>query len=126
MGCGAAHWTYTTYTGAKSENMATKNSDNSPAGNAARASIAAQQREHRRRNRGTTDSADWSTASADTLLRTIVAVTGSGCAIQLGYTRDGGSFVIRIVGDGEPFNEFVRPTEDLELYLKSLELDYAK
>lgn len=106
--------------------MAIKKDDNSPAGNAARASIAAQQREHRRRNRGTTDSADWATANSDTLLRTICAVTSAGCAIQLGYTRDGGSFVIRIVGDGEPFNEFVRPTEDLELYLKSLELDYAK
>lgn len=122
----AAHWTHTTYTGDKSENMARKPEDNSPAGNAARAAIAAQQREHRRRNRGTTDRADWSTANPDTLLRTICSVVNAGCAIQLGYTRDGGSFVIRIVGDGEPFNEFVRPTEDLELYLKSLELDYAK
>lgn len=123
---GAAHWTYTIYIGDRSEQMAIKKDDNSPAGNAARASIAAQQREHRRRNRGAVDTADWSTVEADQLLRAIVAVTSAGCAIQLGYTRDGGSFVIRIVGDGEPFNEFVRPTEDIGLYFESLIMDYAK
>lgn len=106
--------------------MAIKKDDNSPAGNAARASIAAQQREHRRRNRSTGDTADWATVAPDQLLRAIVAVTGAGCAIQLGYTRDGGSYVIRIVGDGEPFNEFVRPTEDIGLYFESLILDYSK
>lgn len=106
--------------------MAIKKDDNSPAGNAARASIAAQQREHRRRNRGTSDTADWSTCSADTLLRTVATVTAAGCAIQFGYTKDGGSFVIRIVGDGDPFNEFVRPTENLELYLEGLTADYRK
>lgn len=106
--------------------MARKPEDNSPAGNAARAKIAEAQRRNRRSNRGTGETADWASANSDLVLRTICSITSAGCAVQFGYTRDGGSFVIRVVGDGEPFNEYVRPTEDLDLYLESLRSDYAK
>jgi len=106
--------------------MARKPEDNSPAGNAARESIAKQQREHRRRNRGNSETADWSNADAGKLHRAVCDLTGAGCAIQFGYTKDGGSFVIRIVGDGEPYNEYVRPTESIDEYLDSLALDFAK
>jgi len=106
--------------------MARKPEDNSPAGNAARASIAAQQREHRRRNRGTSEVASWADANPMLILDAISKLTAVGCAIQFGYTRDGGSFVIRVVGDGEPFNEYVRPTEDIDQYLTALALDYEK
>jgi len=106
--------------------MAKKPEDNSPQGNAARASIASQQREHRRRSRGTDQQADWSNADPAILYRVICNVTGFGAAIQFGYTRDGGSLVIRIVGDGDPFNEYVRPTEDIDAYLTALGMDYAK
>ncbi len=106
--------------------MATKEQDNSPQGNAAREKIAAAQRAHRRRSRGNGDTADWSNADVGSLADAIVAVCGAGCAIQFGYTKDGSAFVVRIVGDGEPFNEYVRPTEDVDLYLKSLTMDYAK
>ena len=106
--------------------MARKPEDNSPTGNAARANIAAQQREHRRRNRGTGETASWADANPSLILDVISKLTASGCAVQFGYTRDGGSFVIRVVGDGEPFNEYVRPTEDIDQYLTALALDYAK
>jgi len=106
--------------------MAIKKDDNSPAGNAARASIAAQQREHRRRNRGTGETADWSNADPSELHHAICVLTGAGCAIQFGYTKDGGSLVVRIVGDGQPYNEYVRPTEDISTYLQSLITDFAK
>lgn len=106
--------------------MARRPQDNSPQGNAARASIAAQQREHRRRNRSTGAVADWADATPDELQRAIVNVTGTGAAIQFGYTRDGSAFVVRIVGDGEPFNEYVRPSEDIHIYLEALAADYAK
>jgi len=106
--------------------MARKPEDNSPQGNAARASIAAQQREHRRRNRGTGETADWSNAEPIELHSAICNVTSAGCAIQFGYTKDGGSLVVRIVGDGEPYNEYVRPTEDISAYLQSLISDFAK
>lgn len=106
--------------------MARKTDDNSPQGNAARDSIAKQQRENRRRNRGTGETADWSSVEPSVLHDAVCKLTASGCAIQFGYTRDGGSFVIRIVGDGEPYNEYVRPTEDINLHLRSLSEDYAK
>jgi len=106
--------------------MAIKKDDNSPAGNAARAKIAAAQRENRRRNRGNSETADWGAADASLLHRAICNLTSSGCAVQFGYTKDGGSFVVRIVGDGEPFNEYVRPSESIDEYLTALALDYAK
>lgn len=106
--------------------MATKPEDNSPAGNAARARIAESQRANRRRNRGNVDAADWANASPEQLKHVIENVTGSGAAIQFGYTRDGSSFVVRIVGDGEPFNEYVRPSEDISQYLEALAADYQK
>lgn len=106
--------------------MARKPEDNSPAGNAARARIAEQQRANRRRSRGTGETADWASAEPQLLARCVVNVTGAGAAIQFSYTRDGSALVIRIVGDGEPFNEYVRPTEDLASYLEALAADYAK
>lgn len=106
--------------------MATKPQDNSPQGNAAREKIAQQQQQHRRKRRGTGEVADWANASANELHNAICAVTGAGCAIQFGYTQDAGSLVVRIVGDGEPYNEYVRPTEDIGLYLQSLIADFAK
>jgi hypothetical protein len=106
--------------------MATKPQDNSPQGNAARENIAKQQREHRRRRRGNGDVADWTVADAMLMHRAICAVTGCDCAIQLGYTKDGGSMVVRIVGDGDPYNEFIRPTEDVNAFLESLISDFQK
>lgn len=106
--------------------MPVKKDDNSPRGNAARAAIATQQRESRRRNRGTGQQADWQNANAELLLKLICNIAAYGAAVQFGYTRDGGSLVVRIVGDGEPFNEYVRPTEDLDEYLRALAMDYEK
>lgn len=106
--------------------MALKKDDNSPAGNAARASIAAQQRQNRRANRGSGATADWTNADPVLISSCISTLTAYGCAIQFGYTQDGSSFVVRIVGDGEPFNEYVRPTEDINLYLTGLIDDYRK
>lgn len=106
--------------------MARKPQDNSPQGNAARASIARQQREHRRKNRGNGDVADWGSVDPNLVLSVIERLSGGGAAIQFGYTRDGGSYVIRIVGDGEPFNEYIRPTEDISLHLAGILEDYPK
>lgn len=85
----------------------------------------AEQRANRRRNRGTVEQADWKEAHPDKLARAIVAITSAGCAIQFGRTRDGGAFSVRIVGGGEPVLEYVRPTEDIDLYLDTLATDFA-
>jgi hypothetical protein len=87
--------------------------------------IAASQRISRRRHRGAVDAADWKEASSEKISRAIVAVTQHGYAIRFGYTKDGGAFAIGILGDGEPFTEFIRPNEDIDLYLDGLCADYA-
>lgn len=80
----------------------------------------------RRRNRHTGISEfDWSSADSGALANAIVAVTRANCAIQFGRTRDGGSGVVRIVGDGDaPYNEFIRATEDVNFYLQGLADDF--
>lgn len=82
------------------------------------------QRRARRENRGGGDVADWANADAQHLIGAIAAISAKGCAIQFSYTRDGGSYCVRIVGDGEPYNEYVRPTEDINLYLQELTADF--
>lgn len=106
--------------------MEKKSQRKTDSGDASRTGIGKEQREHRRRERGKGATADWNDADPNKLVRAILAVTGLGCAIQLGYTRDGSAFVVRIVGDGEPYNDYVRPTEDINLYLDALSMDYAK
>lgn len=84
-----------------------------------------QQRPIRNRNRGQgTEAADWSNAKPELVSEAIAAVTVRNCAIQFGYTRDGGAFCVRVVGDGEPYNEYIRPTEDIDLYLNGLIEDF--
>lgn len=90
-----------------------------------RDNIARQQQAHRRRNRGHVDSADWAEASPDKIARAIKCVTQHGFAIRFGYTKDGGAFAIGVLGDGDPYTEFVRPSEDVDLYLESLASDYT-
>jgi hypothetical protein len=80
----------------------------------------------RSQNRGTgIDGADWGEASADLVAKAVIVVSRMGCAIQFSYTRDQGAYCIRIVGDGEsPYNEYCRPTEDIDLYLTGLISDF--
>lgn len=86
----------------------------------------AQQRRERRRNRGSGERAEWGNADSAKVLAAISACTRHGYAIRFGYTKDGGAYAIGIIGDGEPFTEFVRPTEDINLYLDGVILDYGK
>lgn len=84
-----------------------------------------EQRRIRNANRGTgVEQADWGEANVGLLAQAVTAVTKRSCAIQFGLTKDNGAFVIRVVGDGEPYNEFVRATEDIDLYLTGLIEDF--
>jgi len=83
------------------------------------------QRRIRNANRGNAENAEWSNANPTLLADTIAKVAGRGCAIQMGYTKDFGAYVIRIVGDGEAYNEYVRPSEDINLYLEGLRDDFT-
>lgn len=91
----------------------------------ARVAGDAAQKTIRTRNKGLNSEADWSSADPERLRRTIVAITRRGCAVQFGRTRDQGAFSVRIVGDGEPYVEYVRPTEDIDLHLEGLIDDFT-
>lgn len=68
--------------------------------------------------------ADWGSVDGVLLARAVAAVAKRGGALRLGYTRDGGAYAIGIYGDGEPFTEYLPPSDDMELYLKGLVEDY--
>jgi len=69
-------------------------------------------------------SADWSECDGEVLRKAAAAVSKHGGAIRLGYTRDGGAYAIGIYGDGEPFTEYVPPSEDITEFMKGLIEDY--
>ncbi len=85
----------------------------------------AQQLLNRRANRGSVDAADWREASPDKLAKVVCLITSVGYAIQFGTTKDGGAYSVRIVGGQEPVAEYIRPTEDIDLYLDGLIEDFA-
>jgi hypothetical protein len=84
----------------------------------------AHQAASRRRNRGNGEQPDWSVANPVLVLRLITAIAKIDGAVQFGYTRAKDQYVIRVVGDGEPFNEYLRPTEDLDYWLEGFVQDY--
>jgi hypothetical protein len=56
---------------------------------------------------------------------TITAVAQKGGALRLGYTRDGGAYAIGIYGDGDPYTEYISPTEDVNEHLRSIASDFG-
>lgn len=106
--------------------MAKKTSDSNNLPVDARAQLGGLQQASRRSNRHKSEHADYSSVDASILLGAIAKVTAAGCAVQFGLTKEGSSFVIRIVGDGEPYNDFVRPSEDINSYLEALSADFTE
>lgn len=82
------------------------------------------QRGERRRGRGRFEEIGWHDADNDLLKRVIVALTRAGCAVQFGKTKNGDSLTLRVVGDGDPYVEYCRPSEDITNWLTSVAIDY--
>jgi len=80
----------------------------------------------RRRQRGNQIPADWESVDAIALRRVIASITLSGGAIRFGYTRDGGAYAIGILGDGDPYTEYLRPSDDIDGYLADLADDFKQ
>lgn len=78
----------------------------------------------RRRTRGNQIKADWASVDAGLLQQAITSVTEGGGAIRFGKTRDGGAYAIGILGDGEPYTEYLRPSDDIAAYLEGLIQDW--
>lgn len=64
--------------------------------------------------------ADWSLADPELVCKLVYNVTGAGGAVRFGYTSDGGAYAIGFYGDGEPYTEYVRPNEDINVVLREL------
>lgn len=61
--------------------------------------------------------ADWKSVDADRIRDAICAASNTGGALRFGYSRDGGAYAIGIYGDGDPYTEFCKPSEDIESFL---------
>lgn len=66
------------------------------------------------------ESADWSSVDANVLRDAISSASVRGGAIRFGYTSDGGAYAIGVYGDGQPYTEFIKPSEDIEQFLRDL------
>lgn len=64
--------------------------------------------------------ADWASADPALIQEAIQRVTHREGAIRFGYTSDGGAYSIGLYGDGEPYTDYVRPTEDINEYLRGI------
>lgn len=89
----------------------------------ARASQEAKKRRVSNRTQGTV--ADWASADGELLTKAVASIARHGGAIRLGYTRDGGAYAVGIYGDGDPFTEYIPPSENLSDYLRGLIEDYG-
>lgn len=77
-------------------------------------------RKLRRSSNGREGIADWASADAELLRRAIETVARTGGALRFGYTRDGGAYSIGVYGDGDPYTEYIRPSEDLNAFLSDI------
>lgn len=90
----------------------------------ARNADSAEQLINRRKSRGSGDVADWGGCDGEKLRAAIANVTKRGYALLIGYTRAQGAYTVRIVGLEGVEPDYIRPTEDLDLYLEGLALDF--
>lgn len=90
----------------------------------ARNAQTAEQLIQRRKNRGSEDIADWGGCDAGKLRDAVANVTRHGYALLIGYTRQQGAYTVRIVGLEGVEPDYIRPTEDIDLYLTGLALDF--
>lgn len=79
-----------------------------------------------RRKTGNATTADWTSATAELVLRAIAAITRDGGAIRFGYTRDGGAFAVGLYENGQTDTEYLKPTDDIDEYLQGIVDDYQK
>jgi hypothetical protein len=64
--------------------------------------------------------ADWASVDARLLGLAVAAVAYKGGALRLGYTSDGGAYAVGVYGDGDMYTDYIRPSENMEEYLREL------
>ena len=66
------------------------------------------------------DPADWASVDEKSLRNAIAQAASTGGALRFGYSRDGGAYAVGIYGDGAPYTEFLKPSDDIELFLEEV------
>lgn len=79
----------------------------------------------RRRARGNQTPASWGDVDPNMMLKAVVAVADAGGAIRFGYTKGAGGFAIGFLGDGEPYTEYCRPSDDMTAYFQEVIDDWT-
>lgn len=107
--------------------MANKNAEREPkrTTGTARDATKEQQILNRRKARGSGEIADWGSVDGALLQQCVERVTKHGYALLVGYTRDQGAYTVRVVGLENVDADYIRPTEDINLYLTGLSEDFA-
>lgn len=77
----------------------------------------------RRRNRGKQEAATWSDVNPAVVGTFTSRLAEAGFAVRIGKSRDGGALAIGIYGDGDPYTEYARPSDDVLALLDEIALD---
>ncbi len=80
----------------------------------------AQLRRRRTADKGGKGKANWMLLEAELAQYLIICAAHTGGAVRFGYTRDGGAYALGIYGDGDPYTEYISPTEDINEYIRDL------
>lgn len=80
----------------------------------------------RREQRHTGSVLDLDSIDANTLKRAILELLKRAVGVTFGVTRDGGALSVTLLDNGENVREYVRATEDINLYLSGLADDFGK
>jgi len=93
--------------------------------NNSRDNRVAARRAERRAARGNSDPAEWGSADAERVVALIAAVTRENGLCSFGYTRDGGTYTVTVILDGDKSTDYCRPTEDLSVFLDNITADFT-
>lgn len=78
---------------------------------------ASSDRQRRRGSKNSGQPVDWSAVDSNVIAGLVIAVTSQGGAVRFGLSRDGTALAVGILGDGEPYTEWFRPSDDIEANL---------
>lgn len=67
----------------------------------------------RRKSRGEQTPANWLDVNSHAIGTFCATLAEHGFAVRIGKSRDGGSYAIGIYGDGDPYTEYARPSDNI-------------
>lgn len=77
----------------------------------------------RRKSRGEQTPANWLDVNSTAIGLFCSTLAEHGFAVRIGKSRDGGSYAIGIYGDGDPYTEYARPSDNILELMDEIALD---